>query len=1008
MTNNTETAKVQTCDDTSLDVSVVPSIDLGTYIAYVSHKDDTINTEFMRELRNSVEWAPQAKNLVDAIESGDYKLRSWVASTNSTFHPVILMITSFKDNHMIKWAKKCGLPRGFPIKWHRGERIKFDGFLPKFSNDQTEQVPLELETDCVGWFKKMSGFLVQVTTWGGKYWTALSKNSAETGNPDIIFAREAARLAKPYMTLKSINALESRGAHLCGEGMSKLDQCHGSKVENEDLIVTVIGQGSEFDLVNKRVKNSWGEKITKFWSFWEIIEFCLENDFPVSDAVVAVGVSAREFMKLIQDNRDLMDDRLYEEILKKMLTKYPDEVFHIKGNRTHSWILGNTLEGFVARSVSGHPTASRGELIEMINDGEGKVLKVKLPKYTGRTMGVRQGLEKRLSFSEFMEHIRKWAKQWCMTSEGHDYWVDFYTEVWFEIQDDTDKKNKIASHIRYSDKVDSVWSNGNEDERRLEIKKRVEEKIELGEIQPSGPITLIVPFAKDDSDFSDIKRRLEEMGYDVIMGKDKVGKGVRYWIRLVGMASKNSDDSTGPIFCLPAVVKEKWQEKRLSVFKRDFITTIVSLDEFKDKISEYFIVKARQMSRRHTELKKFDETLVESVSNTFTETRLRLEDAHRRGKRVILVVTGPQASGKSTFCNRMKEELNVKCVSADDFMGLVFNPEILRKCHENCQRLCLGYSEKGYDVVVDNTNMKRMDCTMYKMIADATGAELVPVIIGSEFWLRATVSGRKEFIELLEMRCKTRELRTGKSITGRVIERTINNALQDYIESGTIASEKTTIMEQDTWLNTFPMPTYKQGYVDERGTIMWRDSELTRCCEDSLEKQSGVRDSIKIERVKCMISRGLGEFHSTIITPQEYKYLKGINPINIEEYYCDEDTCAEWGTMRISVEDGKYKYYCSECSPFELDIFGHKNGVSCVKKYLSELDKKDHPTCMGVGTATDVSKKNTVMYEVLKWDSINNLRELIDLPDKDMHATLAWTGKNDIHGVAKDMDTVDR
>ena len=426
-----------------------------------------------------------------------------------------------------------------------------------------------------------------------------------------------------------------------------------------------------------------------------------------------------------------------------------------------------------------------------------------------------------------------------------------------------------------------------------------------------------------------------------------------------------------------------------------------------DNIRDNCMEKSEQNMNREMDTEK---KLVESVSKTFNETRERLEDAHSRGKRAIFVVTGPQASGKSTFCKRLMEELNVKCVSADDFMGLVFNLELLGECHENCQRLCLGYSEKGYDVAVDNTNMRRKDCTIYKFIAEAMGAELVPVIIGSEFWLRATVSGRNEFIDLLEIRSKTRELRTGKSISRSVIERTINNALEDYKESDPTASslEKTTVMEQTKWLNTFPMPGYKQGFVDERGTIMWRDSKLTRCCEDSLEKQSEVRDSIKIERVKCMISRGLGEFHTTIITRQEYKYLKGITPVDIEEHYCDEDTCVEWGTLRINGEDGKYKHYCSDCSPFELDIVGHNNGLSCVKKYLSELDKKDHPKCMGVGTATDVLEENIVMYEVLKWDSIDNLRELIDLPDKDMYATLAWTGKNDIHGVAKDMDTVDR
>ena len=515
------------------------------YVAYTTNDDASQDQEFMDQLRSTLDWSFRAKPLIDAIDKGDLKVRSFKAMTDADKHPRIYMFVCYQDHILIRLAHLCYMPRGFPTLFFPGKKIKFCGFRPKFENDMKGEVPLELEADGVAWFKKLSGFLGQLITWicpltGRRAWTTTSKNSANASGEQI-FVRDAARLFHRFITNGVVDALELEGAHVCAEVMSFQDQVHGADLFKETPIVTTMGVGSCLDLVHKTEVNGFqGKGYVKFCGFEQTIKFCLDNGLPVSPAILATGEAAKTFLRLIQENRDQMDDESYECILDKVKTMFPTSITFLEGNVTHQEVLGLPLEGLVIHSVSGNPDASSEDILRMIEGGGSDVMKMKCPAYTGRTMGVRLG--KDLSLVEFLTHIEKWAKRWCLTEEGSEYWKDFYIEVWFRCQDDTDGGNLVAPHIRYSDQVKLEWASGNTVELRTTLKTRIEKAVDGVEVEPRGPVTLVVPFGQE-ADFIKIQTALPQctIGWTSKKGKNgektMVGDAV-WWIRLVNMPPK--------------------------------------------------------------------------------------------------------------------------------------------------------------------------------------------------------------------------------------------------------------------------------------------------------------------------------------------------------------------------------------------------------------------------------------------------------------------------------------
>ena len=174
---------------------------------------------------------------------------------------------------------------------------------------------------------------------------------------------------------------------------------------------------------------------------------------------------------------------------------------------------------------------------------------------------------------------------------------------------------------------------------------------------------------------------------------------------------------------------------------------------------------------------------------------------------------------------------------------------------------------------------------------------------------------------------------------------------------------------------------------------------MTRTCMRSLENSS--RPKIKIERVRCMILRGRGEFHVTFLSPKESKYLKTIVPVTDEDQKCE--TCGNKAIIQL----GKKSSYCSKCSSFafatQLQEDGSKNAFYLVKNMLSL--SRPEPKSLGVGSISNEDGDET-LYEVLHWEWGQTLRRKLGFDEKDFHATLAWTGHNDIHHAQKGIDTL--
>lgn len=72
----------------------------------------------------------------------------------------IVMVKGNNDGALIKLGAECGFPRGFPVLWVPNVITRYFGFLPKFENDDRQQIDFfDDKIDSIRFFKKWSGFL---------------------------------------------------------------------------------------------------------------------------------------------------------------------------------------------------------------------------------------------------------------------------------------------------------------------------------------------------------------------------------------------------------------------------------------------------------------------------------------------------------------------------------------------------------------------------------------------------------------------------------------------------------------------------------------------------------------------------------------------------------------------------------------------------------------------------------------------------------------------------------
>jgi len=111
----------------------------------------------------------------------------------------------------------------------------------------------------------------------------------------------------------------------------------------------------------------------------------------------------------------------------------------------------------------------------------------------------------------------------------------------------------------------------------------------------------------------------------------------------------------------------------------------------------------------------------------------------------LFLIVGASGSGKSTLAEKLLgaspdfiEPISDIC-EADDFWYLIgqgeyaFNPKLLPRAHDWCQRWAKSLMEKGNNLIVSNTNIKPSDRKAYFNMADEYGYKVVFIHLKTQF-----------------------------------------------------------------------------------------------------------------------------------------------------------------------------------------------------------------------------------------------------------------------------------
>jgi len=966
------------------------------YITFTKNVDASpILAKFISELKDVNNWQENklANPIIENYNKGSLKLKIWKADKEFKQPLYLVMITCFSDNILIDLGIKHGILRGFPIIYVPNSKIKFFGFKRKFNND-TKQATIPTYFKGAAWFKKFSGFLGQLLAFeheGQYFWTSCSKNSADSTNK---FVSDCGRLFAKYITKPLLNIMIKSNIHLCAEVMSSKDQHHGARVYSEMPVITSMSKGAIIDLKNKKIIDAPQKGYITPFGFKETIEFCRTFCLKVGSAVICSNKACAQFLRMLHNSCDVMDDTIYEQILSKVVSNYPKEIKVVEGTMTHAECLGNILEGLVIHSINTTEDIEHNQVVSLFENqiafGNEKIVyditKYKFPKYTVRTMCIRQA--ENLKITIFNDFVKKWAKHWCITQEGYEYWYNFAWAVKFKIIDNMNEskitpksqevlnrfdkeqeyietesgltsQQEVGDHIIFSD---YVLEHGIPKETNMRISKIIGSVIKL-----EGAYTLVYPFA-NEKELDDLRTTLEQQNFHVLKTKNPP-KNIQGYINLTKIPTK-PNKNTGPVFQIKLSEEdisnlEMWQTKKIEGAHDESIIMANDKNDVIEKITEYVKASNEELaSKLSPEITEIETSLSNSLNGTITKINGILEDFDAQKKNAIILCVGVQCIGKSTiFANLLKNRSNISQCSADIFMGNSFNPNRLIECHKACQKAVIESIQNGFHAFVDNTNILAEHRTSYKILTDLLGVELVVVNVCQEYWLNCSNETRMKTINALENRSKIREAKTGKIITKEVIQRTIDTACEDYKKFAKKSSEVSTKEEIESWLNYFPTPSFIEGLSYYNSNIF-------------MNKKNKI---------------GAFSYSSQNLLDSVSKYIK--NPMfqrieNINNYLMTYYTTRNFGN-HITIID-----------PNEINTLKSKN----IKiPNIDTIKVQEDFEVMGVGNVTQDT--NSVYYLVIKWQWAQDFRKSLGLENKDLHCTMAFK-ENDIFGVSKDISTM--
>ncbi len=392
----------------------------------------------MISIKNSTNYP----NLADLLKQNPkIKPKCFKVSLHDSTIAYLVIIQCHHDTTLMKLAKDCNFPRGFPILYIPGKSIQIYGFYPKFDNDErAKKVEKSVFKDAtsVSGSLKYSGFLGGVLPflWDGKVYVIFtSKNDADTTSK---FVQDVKRIfLSTSGALESIVSLATDGNYLFGEVLSKLDQQHGYAISNEAFVVTCFGKSNNYNLTSS-TPIIHPNNFSTFADFATTDAFCMKFGLSRDGHFFANADNVAVLMNALERARDSMTLPMFFEIIKTHAN-------WITGTIQHSdYIEGLILEGLVMKVT--------------MADGTTKTVKYKFAIYTIRTMLYRTILASRAFPTDAIESF---VDTWCLTDIGRDFWSQIARAFFV-----AERQNRfeypidcpIGKHIFIADKLSELSS----------------------------------------------------------------------------------------------------------------------------------------------------------------------------------------------------------------------------------------------------------------------------------------------------------------------------------------------------------------------------------------------------------------------------------------------------------------------------------------------------------------------------------------------------------------------